>query len=190
MPVIPNGFAQITAFFTGTGVPRGAACTIGLNPQDGLNPIDVLNELDEDFTTLHQALATSTVTLSLLRCKFGPNTTGPFAELPVGAAGTQGPNSAPPNVALLIEKVTGAGGRSGRGRMFWPGVPEGVVDTGGLIAGASLTQFQNACTAFLAAVQADGHELILLHSTPGPLPIVINALNVDPVVATQRDRLR
>lgn len=114
---------------------------------------------------------------------------------------------APPNVALLVKKVTNNRQRGQRdGRMFLAGIPEANVGDGGDLVAAYRTATQTAMDAFLDAVNDDafgvggGSGLVVLNTTPesrekGNLEVdltfrTVSALVVDPRVASQRDRLR
>lgn len=107
-------------------------------------------------------------------------------------------NSLPQNTAVLIRKNTARGGRQGKGRLYFPGVPEGNVDNIGNIASATRALWQGAADSFLFNLQNTGEPgegmddpmiPLLLHNDLDD-PDVITSLTVMPVVATQRRRLR
>lgn len=133
-------------------------------------------------------------------------------------AGAQAGAGYPPNVAIVVEKITSRAGRRGRGRMFIPGVPESNADDNGLL-GTNATAWNNQGTSFLntLAAAAGGSAVgspvvpLLFHGptsvttvttgpgirtvtttegAAGPDPDVITGLVVDPKLATQRRRLR
>jgi len=112
---------------------------------------------------------------------------------------------APPNVAYLIHKRTTGRPRGARdGRMFMSGVPENAAGVNGEVAGANVNAWNAALALFLAGVSnaqvgVDRYPVVLqttpLSRAPGTTPITIlsrriTSLVLDPVVATQRDRLR
>ena len=126
------------------------------------------------------------------------------AKPTVGAYAGMG---APPNVALLIKKVTANRQRGQRdGRMFLGGVPVGTFGQGGDVLPDYRAAKQTACDAFLDGVNDDqwgvggGSGLVVLNTTPesrtaGSLPVTltwrpVTSLIVDSTLSTQRDRLR
>jgi hypothetical protein len=111
-------------------------------------------------------------------------------------AGSDGDPLLPQNSAYLVHKRTSYGGRGGRGRMFLPGVRENEVDSIGAVTAGTVTTFNTALsnwlTAIFAAAGTDG--MVLLHDSVGAFaavaPYIVTGLNLDPVIATQRRRLR
>ncbi len=108
----------------------------------------------------------------------------------------------PQNSAVLFHKRTARAGRRGRGRFYLPGILEaGVSAVGGLDSG-SINAYQAGATAYLARFgvgNLGAVEPVLIHSfdplagPPVPSQLVpdrITSLSVDPVIATQRRRLR
>lgn len=132
------------------------------------------------------------VRLSNTRCKFGPNSTGPFADYSTSIDGGLSVNQVTPQVAMIATKVTATGGRSGRGRMFIPGLTEPDVNSAGIIGSAYLAAMQAKLTALGAALVDASLVPVLLHAdsvgdtTPHPLI----GIQLQSKVATQRRRLR
>lgn len=96
-----------------------------------------------------------------------------------------------PNTSVLIKKITARGGRKGRGRMFAPGcgVSEIDVDENGIIGASDLNSLEISWDAFYTAWAALSCPPYLLHSD-STLPDAITSFEVEPLVATQRRRLR
>lgn len=188
--IIPVGFAQVNYRFTGGGVPRGAECTLGVDHQAFVGTTadlaDAMATLWEDNWLPQQI---TDISLASVLVKKGPNTTGQSAEV---FPGLQGPNAlqgTPPQVAILVKKVTALGGREGRGRMYIPGYSEGDVTTAGEITGADLTSLQASADTFLSdAIAADIQPVLLHNSATAPTEIL--SFQVDSRVGTQRRRLR
>lgn len=113
---------------------------------------------------------------------------GTHAAIP----GTNSGNSCPNNTAFLVRKVTAQGGRRGRGRMYWPGVPEGDVGPTGVLTSGALNDLGTACNLLKSNLEAllsvDG--LVLFHETAPFTPTPITDLLHMPRVATQRRRMR
>jgi hypothetical protein len=187
--IIPLGKQQVTHVFGGTSLPRGAAVTFGADVLGGQTPDESAEFFHDTFGDLVMPQLQSGVTLLETRAKYGPQATGPFGLFTDPRAGGQAGDSAPPNVAYLVEKRTALGGRSGRGRMYLPGVNEGRVNDNGTIVSASRTAIQTAIDAWFTALDNGGVAMYILHNASSDATIV-TSLDVDPVAATQRRRLR
>jgi hypothetical protein len=100
-----------------------------------------------------------------------------------------------PNTAVLIKKVTAAGGRRNRGRMYVPGFGlRTLITPAGLIDPSYLADLQTNMDSLLATLNAgtgfNATNLGVLHSEPPSAPAVITQLKCEAKVATQRRRLR
>lgn len=107
--------------------------------------------------------------------------------------GALGGSAIAQNTAVLVRKNTGLGGRRNRGRMFLPGVTVSFVAANGTITAANVTTLQTAVNllhspALFAASNVDA--MALFHETPPTTPTIVNSLDVQNLVATQRRRLR
>ncbi len=117
--------------------------------------------------------------------------------------------TAPPNVALLIHKNTDNRPRGARdGRSYMGGVPENLVGPSGVVDPAFVTEWNAGLQLFLdgisddasvGGVQSRQHPVVLettpASRAPGINEVLVNAreitsLTLDPLAATQRDRLR
>lgn len=127
----------------------------------------------------------------------GPPAVFESTEDPVtgGMAG----NPLPQNSAMLFRKRTSAAGRRGRGRLYLPGIQEQDVSALGVIDGAVVTALQARADAWMdwltgVEVGSVAYPPVILHRTEGigvePPPTPVTALVIDPVIATQRRRLR
>jgi hypothetical protein len=98
----------------------------------------------------------------------------------------------PQNTAVLVKKVSGLGGRRNRGRFYVPGIS--VLDIGntGIINSGPLASWGTAVNNFLLGMESGSFmdNLVIFHSSAPLTPTVIADLDVDPIVATQRRRLR
>lgn len=122
-----------------------------------------------------------------------------LSEFVAGYAGSSGTtvggtasDKLPQNCALLVRKNTSRGGRRGKGRMFLPGVlNEGGVDGVGQISNVDLTAWQSNVSSFFDNLETAGLPMVLLHETGAVLaPDPVTSLVCDPVISTQRRRLR
>lgn len=206
---IPDGFTQITVDFTGSMLPHGAAVVFGTERNIELTAA-------EHATAAHDALAdafaadlSSAVSMSGASCKFGPDETGAIGlSTGISRAGTAAGTVLPPSCAYLLTKVTGLGGRRGRGRMFLPGVLEGNCNNSGLIDSGVQSTITGHGTSFLNAMDVLGIAVYLLHDPSTewvlingqprrvpiagdpPAPTLVTSLVCDDTVSTQRRRLR
>lgn len=193
---IPVGFAQVNIRFTGAALPTGAEVVFGVQHIGSAyaSPADVANRVRTHWTdSTIMTNIVSTVATSSVLVKFGPNETGPAAELAFPLAGTGGTNATPPNTAFLVRKNTAFGGRAARGRMYLPGVREGSITDAGQIDGALVSALQADLDSFFGKMDADDLPLMLLHAPATTLfddPLPITSLSLQGYVATQRRRLR
>lgn len=189
--LIPVGYAQVNIKYTGAAVPLGAQITFGVQNTGSLTADQVADLVGDTYVgaNMDQNHVGACAVSSIL-VKLGPNDTGASSELAYAIAGTLSGAAYSPNVGLLVQKITGLGGRKGRGRFFVPGQSESYISDGGLIDPAIVAADQANCTNFLADLSTAGVPMVLLHSTASPVPTPVTTLNVSPTVATQRRRLR
>jgi hypothetical protein len=136
-----------------------------------------------------QGLMVATCQLTTIHVKSGPNSTGPATDFPTSFTGSSSGVSGHAGVATLLSKITDLGGRTGRGRFFWPGLSESVVDAGGALTGAFRIAAQAIADDIISELTAAGVPMVLLHSgevTPTP----VTTLTVSTRAATQRRRQR
>lgn len=192
--IIPEGAAQANFVYSGTSSPTGAEWTLGINvlnfagtPEE-LAEVLITNYLTSAMEDLHVASST----LSKVTVKYGPNETGPSGEAAAGDTGDAGGSGVSPGVAMLVQKVTAAGGRAGRGRLYFPGLSESVVDQSGVLDTTYRSTAQGVFDDFHGKLIADDTPPLLLHAAGSPLstPTAITAFVVAPQSATQRRRNR
>lgn len=83
-----------------------------------------------------------------LTVQFGAGIVYPVA----GNGGSGAATPLPPGSAVVVTWTTGIVGRSFRGRSYLMGLPEGLVDEEGRIAGATHTALGTGATAFIGAL--------------------------------------
>jgi hypothetical protein len=193
--IIPDGFGQVNFRYIGTGMPTGAEVTLGFNIDAGapVLPVDQAAFFKGVWNTRIKPLTTTVCTLKEVYVKNGPNATGPDGTSTANIVGTLGDSPATPNMALLVRKNTAGGGRRGRGRLYWPGLPESYLDQAGNILAAAITSWQTAMTGLFDDAAASFLPLVLLHApgaTTTPEPTPLTSLSVQSVAATQRLRMR
>ena len=192
--IIPEGFAQANIKFAGVGLPTGAEITLGLDIRTYAGtPLQLATEVLTQFQLPAVRLnVASEVTISSAMVKYGPAATGASAEYSNPLAGQGVAAAVSSNTAWLVKKVTAFGGRTGRGRFYFPGIPESVVTSAGVITAGNRTSMENAMEAMRANLTTFGASPVVLHGASSPVatPRLITAFSVDSKVATQRRRMR
>jgi hypothetical protein len=188
--IIPAGFAQVNIRFSGAAVPRGAEVAFGVLP-DGLDTPEEIGFAIKDAgdAAVIQDLISTECRIEDMLIKLGPNSTGLSGVVPYGVNGALSSGAGNPSSALLVRKATGVGGRHGRGRMFWPALPEAYILPGGSLDPALVTAAQDIVDAFLAKLVVDDCPMVLLHGD-ATTPTAVTGLVVDGRVANQRRRNR
>lgn len=192
--IIPSGYGQVNIKFSGTALPTGAEVTHGFKLDgSGVTPTDMANSyiaaIDAGDWKLNWH---SGCTVTSVLVKFGPNDTGPSAEVPCSILGLYTANGCSPNVTFLIHKNTVLGGHAGKGRMFWPGAPDGEYDNAGVISPATVVAAQSDLDELFTDMDSVVDGLYLLHADGSPIttPTKVTGWSLDGTVATQRRRLR
>ena len=192
--IIPDDYAQANIRFTGIALPYGAEITLGfsINAFAG-DPADLAASIITNIgaSDLQSLVATGTSISSIL-VKYGPNETGPMAEVVASIACNGGVGGESPAAAALVKKNTAHGGRRGRGRFYLPDVPSSAFGVGGLCSGAYQASANDIVNDFLDKMTTDGLGMVVLH---GPdhateTPYLVTSLFFDPRIATQRRRNR
>jgi len=187
---IPDGFGQAVATFSFTGGQSNPLAMVfgysNTTAQTAANAADDI--FGRVATAFGGVVFTDQVILQSIAVLQNPGSeTGLFVgTAPGGSAGL----SAPPSVCALVHKTTTLGGRVGRGRMYWPSVDTGDINEAGVWNGASLDVLQTAMDALRTGLITDAFAMHLLHNSLVIPPTPVSALVADPVVATQRRRLR
>lgn len=187
--IIPVGFGQATIIYAGTQVPTGAVNTFGFANTGGASPLICATAIELIWSTNIMPVLNDDVELSDILIKLGPNATGPTATSGPGDPGGDVGPGATPQVAYLVQKHTGLGGRKGRGRWFIPGVDEESVDQQGLVAAGMVTALQTGVGDTLTDLGTADLPMALLHND-ATTPTLVTDLIVSQTVATIRKRVR
>lgn len=197
MPLnVPNDYAVAAFEHTITGFTRSLVCTIGIDATSaGAWTTTDSNDL---FTAWAGNLDTS-VSPSLTFQGVTVYFKQPLGYIPVPSSsaavvGTSSGTSLPPNTAVMVEKNTLRPGRSGRGRLFLPGLSEAFVDPNGNITSGAMTQLTTDLAAARLAMLTIGavDRVVLFHDTANidPSPTNIETLTPDPRVSSIAKRFR
>lgn len=193
--IIPNeDYAQVNVRYEGADLPFGAEWTLGFSinsfagdPEDlGALMVDALQTNDI------QAFTATGNTISSVLVKYGPNETGPMAEVVAGITCNGGTGGESPAACALVKKNTAHGGRRGRGRFYIPGVPQSAFGIGGLTGPTYQAAANASLQDFLDQLTAAGAGPVLLHGPDHPTesPYLITSFFFDSRIATQRRRNR
>ncbi len=201
--VVPQHFGSVVHSMRWTGDAEPLAVTIGVASADAATLADVETIADRFAQAfVDNMLPAMSAIVELIQTEV----TFQLAALPadpvvavstITDSGAGAGNVLPQNSAFLIHKRTTHGGRGGRGRWYLPGVTEGESDDTGNVTGAHMTALNVALAAYLVdttSVVPIESAAVLLHNDPGAFaaedPFVLTAMVCDPVIATQRRRLR
>lgn len=191
--IIPVGFAQVSWLFSLTDDPEEMVTTCGLN----LGAETDLEAVGLDLIQAFQAAFPVTAILSAysfngVRLVAG-NASGPptIVEVPVvhqGTASSGGP--LPQNCAFLVKKQSAEGGRTNRGRQYWP--PFMIVESA-VTATGTMSPTDTAIVQGRFNTVYNPNEWVILHDDTSPgdgEPTAITSFVLDRQIATQRRRLR
>lgn len=186
---IPSGYFETIMHFTVPGQSGDVITSFGWNGGLDLGGSDPA-ALVANHEIMMGQLASSTVfsTLTIIEGSSGPDNIS--LDVPSGEPGASSGTAMPPNVAWLLQKRTSTGGRRGRGRNYFPGVTEDAVDDGGTVDSGVLAGWATNIEDFLTAMAAGDWTPRLLHQSSPFLPSVVTSIVPQPLVATQRKRLR
>lgn len=195
MSIIPPGYAEAVIPITREGDDRPYVVTFGLEVD--LGDVDAAQIADNVLTAFAGVWRTSLPTggnVGPATLRLGQDGGDPvIVESTVVEPTQNGQPFCPQNVALLVQKRSGYGGRRNRGRMYFPGVTEAAVDNVGVIAPGTLAAYQALADDWLETfgfANPGVGNMVILHSTEPATPTVVTSLRVEPMVATQRRRLR
>lgn len=198
MPSIPAGFIEATFLFSLAGSTHQMSWTCGFDDADfATNTAEVeAAELRGFFTGSGKPYVAANIvsgwTFEGVRVTHQLES-GPIqGESLVPVVGTAATAPLTPNVAILWNKVTLLGGRRNRGRAFIPPYAPGEssVDGLGVINSATVTATQALYDAAFVAAAGGGYDAVLFHQTAPFTPTPVTNFVMQPLVATQRRRLR
>lgn len=201
MPIIiPSGFGQVLHQLRLVGDPEPMAVTYGVALDAGgvTDPVSMADGLHEAFFAAFAGQLNGSYTLYSTEVKWRGSAVADLSVVVHVEPKTMTSTGAalPQNTAALIHKLSASAGRRNRGRFYLPGLREGEVNDTGLINSGSITGFNNALATWLnkfATLMPQVDAMVILHNlgiSGAPPPTPVTQLLIDPVVATQRRRLR
>ena len=186
-PIPTSAFCRITWEFAGNAAPNGAVTSLGITRPDDLGSfLEDLKDLTIDELVPFTVGALRWANLVL---KVGPESTGETLTTPIATNGGTVADGAPPNVAYLLHWPAVGLSQRFAGRQYIPGVNEGTINDGGAIANGTFVAIQNRLDAFATGLLGLGVQPVAF-STRFSDPTPLLSPLIDPLVATQRRRLR
>ena len=203
MPVIvPPGFASVIHSLALVGDPEPMAVTYGVEVGVETVPQTLTESLHDMFGDLLAGAIADDYKLTRTELALSqPDEDEPTLFIANGdRAGGATSEPLPQNTSYLVHKRSSRAGRRGRGRLYLPGIPEGNVAANGLIDSTHLANRQALLDTWIGrfgsgtAGNSPG-DMVILHNypaadPPASDPTPVTTLILDPVVATQRRRLR
>lgn len=182
--VIPAGFAECVFEHTHNDTLQKGVCTLGVNTDDTTLLTDIANLWNTDMLTEMNNAWTYTQFRGVV-------TGGTIVTVNFAQPGHGGGTGMAPQVSYLFKKHTLVTGKANRGRMYYPGCDDTSVDPDGRVSSGKLTGLTTMVTTFvsdLGGLSTPVVPYILHHSALAPT--AVNSILPEPVVATQRRRLR
>lgn len=198
---IPPGYGLFTIKFKSIYGPKVFTCNFGFKWlfDDAINPANNILALFT-ATGCPAAPASYTDRFQLLGATvlYREDVELLTYEKNVVVPGTGAWESPPINTSLLVQKLTGVAGRRNKGRAYWPsmGVAEADVDTLGQITSTRVGLLQTQWDTLMTGFTGSDFTPYMLHGgtkanpTVAPLPTRIIRFLMEPLVATQRRRMR
>ncbi len=198
---IPAGYGLFTLVMKSIYGPKLFSFNLGYKstyaPGDN-HAQDIWDAISDTGNPFAPANYTDRYTVTLAHAVYQDDPDAYMMEFPINVAGSASWESPPPNTAVLVQKRTGRAGRNQRGRMYIPPtvVSETLVDTLGVIDNTKLGLLNAQWAGFRTSMVAADYTPYLLHGgtkanpTVAPPPTLVTSFLVEPLVATQRRRLR
>ena len=186
-------FWRGTVEFTIAGSSRPAVNIWDLSAPDGTFPTTVA----ENLWNAHgqSILAALSASVTQVKATAQEAVSKSYGEFTGSVAGSQGAAMTPANTAYLVHKIPASGPRRTYGRAFIPGPVETDVDAAGNLTQTRIDVMNTETEDFHDLIKAfgAGWDLGMIRFTTGGVfdsfrPLA--SLSCDPVVATQRRRMR
>lgn len=205
-PLIAMNLGLIVQPLLRTDMSRAAEITFAVDVIAGAsaaNAQDAVDDFQANFVAQWTANLDSQCQILPPSIRLGDGTSTPYEAVAAGATSLGGSGSTfmPPNVALLLKKNTGFGGRFNHGRTYFPFIlQDAQVNENGSVPGATQAVFDGIAATFLAQLTTDGTAMVIAQKVFNvPLaPHYVTHINMgqpvtsyksEPLIATQRRRL-
>lgn len=205
-PTIELGLGLLVQPLQRSDQSRAAELTFSLNVAGTPSPSvaqSAVNAFYTAFTAVYASSIDTDVTILPPSIKLGDGSTTPYEAVSTNTVinGGDAALKMPPNVALLIRKNSGLGGRKNHGRTYVPFILQqaGVNENGTLAAGI-VSGFDAINATFLGDLTTAGIPMVISHKVfnvplaphyvthvaTGPL---VTTYKTEALIATQRRRL-
>jgi hypothetical protein len=187
---IPDTFALISVPLSPNFMTRGAFVTFGVANQAALaTPPEIAEAVWDPWNDNFGSRIDTDVLMGPIHVQQGTGSGVNSGDGTSSAAGTSALDACPPQVAILIQKFTGLGGRANRGRMYLPfAMDQTGVSQGGQIDPTVVTATTDAMNGLIADLAAADLPMVILHAGAG-LPAEVISGTAESLVATQRRRV-
>lgn len=197
--IIPPGYAMVVFRFRLALDPEEIVCTLGVDASAAGGDAQLIADrsvgaFGDAFPAAAMGTAWTFVGTSVTLGTDGGDPV--LAERIVNTAGTTSSVASPPsNCAILVRKLSSFGGRRNKGRFYWPcfGLNETNVNPNGVLDTTQLNQQQaNFDNFYDSLIEDDVLALppVIFHSAEPVLPTPVTQFSVQPLLATQRERMR
>jgi hypothetical protein len=138
---------------------------------------------------LHGDYTAGTIVQKAITTQIDPVTLRTVAtrETDFSLPGTNGANSLPQHVAIVVTLRSGLSGRHGRGRMYLPAPNVADTTAAGELAGATITSMMSSFNSAWATVNPAGEQPVVYNRATGVFQ-VIQRFGIGTVFDTQRRR--
>jgi len=205
-PTIELGLGLVTQKLIRSDMSRAAECTFALDC-GGAASLTIAQTAINDFQTNWnlniRSHLDSQVTCLKPTIRLGDGSDTPYEATASGATqvGLVAATFAPPNVSLLVKKLTARGGKKNRGRTYLPfSMPTADISENGTVSGGMVGVWQGNFDDFLSQLDTDATPMVIknqLFDTPLPPHFVehvtigerVTSMEVETLIATQRRRL-
>ncbi len=191
MSEIPDGFGQAVLNFDFIAGPSNPMAIVFGYSHAGFNPAGHAEVIADAWES--EVMTGADISNNLLFK--GVDATEDAAHL-LGSdsrsvTGPSSDKSTLPQVAVLVRKISGLGGRANIGRMYMPGCTDATFEEGGFLLSAAQARLQEDFDNFLNSIEASDLPMHILHADGSALaPAEVISLSVQSVAATQRRRIR
>lgn len=189
LPVIADTYRVALNWVT--GVNTETATNVIHVRKSGTNAAAVVAELDSHVTAAMWSLSPSASAIHDVVCTKLDGSAVSFPFITGGPAkwsGNGGSGDYIPQMASIVKMLTAKRGRSYRGRVYLPWVPENN-QTNGVLLGTNVTLVTNAWVTFLAAMASAGFPLVVASYKLATAEEVV-AVECEARAATQRRRMK
>jgi lipoprotein-anchoring transpeptidase ErfK/SrfK len=207
IPTIELGLGLVVQPLLRTDMSRAALVTFALNVS-GVPSLAVAQDAVDDFSNNFLANMggplDAEVQMLPASIRLGDGSTTPFEATTTNSVATGGTayTSASPQVAVLVKKNTGLGGKQNRGRTYMPWwVSTAYIAENGNLDSTAVANLQTDADTFLTQLTTDTIPMCIAHrvfTISGGKPVLtayhtgplVTSFKVESVVATQRRRVR